>query len=175
MALQPPLRIGILGFEGATALDIVGPAEAFASARLSRQGGPPLPAYEVILIGLTRRAFPTESGITLQPGRTIADAPALDTLIIPGGSGLRNPKVGLPAADWIGRRAPQTRRIASICTGIYGLAATGLLDGHTVTTHWRFAADVAARFPKLRVDADPVFLRAGKFYTSAGVTAGIDL
>ncbi len=62
-----------------------------------------------------------------------------------------------------------------MCTGIYGLAASGLLKGRTVTTHWRFCADVAARFPELNVDSNVLYLRDGKFYTSAGVTAGIDL
>ena len=67
------------------------------------------------------------------------------------------------------------RRIASVCTGIYGLAPTGLLDGRRVTTHWRFAADVKARFPRLDVDPDAIYVRDGRFATSAGVTAGIDL
>src|SRR5204862_3503529 len=67
------------------------------------------------------------------------------------------------------------RRIASVCTGIYGLAQTGLLDGRHVTTHWRFTQDVAHRFPKLKMDGNALFRKDGKFYTSAGVTAGIDL
>jgi transcriptional regulator GlxA family with amidase domain len=67
------------------------------------------------------------------------------------------------------------RRIASVCTGVYGLAATGLLDGRQVTTHWRFTRDVARRFPNIKVNPDALFLKDGPFYTSAGVTAGIDL
>ncbi|HEY2139015.1 MAG TPA: helix-turn-helix domain-containing protein, partial [Chthoniobacterales bacterium] len=67
------------------------------------------------------------------------------------------------------------RRIASVCTGIYGLARTGLLDGRTVTTHWRFAADVARRFPALKMKSNALFIKEDKFYTAAGVTAGIDL
>jgi transcriptional regulator GlxA family with amidase domain len=83
--------------------------------------------------------------------------------------------VNAKISDWILTRAPQTRRIASICTGIYGLAPTGLLNGREVTTHWRFASDVARRFPKLRVDHKKLFVKDGPFYTSAGLTAGIDL
>jgi transcriptional regulator GlxA family with amidase domain len=78
-------------------------------------------------------------------------------------------------AGWMKQRAKTTRRIASVCTGIYGLAATGLLDGRRVTTHWRFAADVARRFPALRMNPNALFVKDAQFYTSAGVTAGIDL
>ena len=78
-------------------------------------------------------------------------------------------------AQWITSRAPSIRRIASVCTGAYGLAATGLLDGRRATTHWRFVKDFAERFPKLRVESDALYIRDGKFYTSAGISAGIDL
>ena len=99
----------------------------------------------------------------------------IDTLIVPGGSGLRKPGTNAKVANWLCRHARSIRRIASVCTGIYGLAPTGLLNGRHVTTHWRFIRDVANRFPKLHVDSDALFLKDGKFYTSAGVTAGIDL
>ena len=77
--------------------------------------------------------------------------------------------------DWLRAHAREVRRLASVCTGIYGLAAAGLLDGRRVTTHWRFARAVAERFPALRVEADAIFIRDGPYFTSAGVTAGIDL
>jgi transcriptional regulator GlxA family with amidase domain len=162
-------RIGILIFDGMTALDVVGPADAFASA------GSAAPAYEVVTIGLTRQRCVAESGLLVQPSHTIDDALALDTLLVPGGSGLRERRVNRRAANWIGERARHVRRIASVCTGIYGIAPTGLLDGRRVTTHWRFAEDVATRFPKLKVCANDLFIKDGAFYTSAGVTAGIDL
>jgi transcriptional regulator GlxA family with amidase domain len=170
-----PLRVGFLGYEQANALDLVGPAEAFASAFRDNGKGTIERCYEVSIIGLTRRTFATESGIVFQPTVTIESAPKLDTLIIPGGCGLRQPDINRKVADWMLARAKTTRRIASVCTGIYGLAATGLLDGRHVTTHWRFAADVAKRFPKLRMEPNALFLQDGSFYTSAGVTAGIDL
>src|ERR1700732_1316635 len=78
-------------------------------------------------------------------------------------------------AKWITSRAGSIRRIASVCTGIYGVAPTGLLNGRNVTTHWKYSADLAQRYPKLNVDASPLYIRDGKFYTSAGITAGIDL
>jgi transcriptional regulator GlxA family with amidase domain len=88
---------------------------------------------------------------------------------------MRTTPANLKLASWITRRVNDIRRIASVCTGIYGVAPTGLLDGRRVTTHWKYADDLAARFPGLKVDANPLYIRDGKFYTSAGVTAGIDL
>ena len=170
-----PKRIGILGYEGAEALDIVGPAEAFSAAWSDESGQPSHPFYKVIIIGPTSKPFAASAGIVFQPTSTMRSAPALDTLIVPGGKGLRVPEVAAQVSKWVQDRAAETRRIVSVCTGIYGLAPTGLLDGRRVTTHWRFARDVAERFPRLTVDPRPLFLKDGKFYTSAGVTAGIDL
>jgi transcriptional regulator GlxA family with amidase domain len=96
-------------------------------------------------------------------------------LIIPGGVGTRLGKAGETIAKWISNRASGIRRIASVCTGIYALAPTGLLDGREVTTHWRFAADVRQRFPKLKVNHNALFLRDGPFYTAGGITASVDL
>lgn len=170
-----PLRVGFLGYENANALDLVGPAEAFATAVRETGKGNLERCYEISIIGLTRRAFRAESGVVFQPTVTIENAPSLDTLIIPGGCGLRVPDINRKAADWISRKAKSTRRVASVCTGIYGLAATGLLDGRRVTTHWRWAVEVTKRFPKLKVEQNALFIKDGPFYTSAGVTAGIDL
>ena len=167
--------MGIIGFDELNALDLIGPAEAFATARNQEANRSSKDTYEVIVIGLSRRRFVAESGVVFHPHTTLQAAPKLDTIIIPGGRGLRRPDVNLTVANWIRKRAPQTRRIVSVCTGIYGLAASGLLDDRRVTTHWRFAADVARRFPQLRMEPNAIFLKDGKFYTSAGVTAGIDL
>jgi transcriptional regulator GlxA family with amidase domain len=113
--------------------------------------------------------------MVFKPQKTFKNAPPLDTLIIPGGIGLREPNVNRLVSAFVKAQAGQTRRIVSICTGIYGLAATGLLAGRKVTTHWRHAHDVAVRFPDLRVHDNAIFLKDGPFYTSAGATAGIDL
>jgi transcriptional regulator GlxA family with amidase domain len=170
-----PLRVGLIGFDGIEALDLVGPAETFATAVLEEGSREPRRCYEVLFLGLTGKPFVSESGIVFQPHQTLQNAPPLDTVVIPGGKGLRDGKTSSKVSAWIRSHAPRIRRIASVCTGIYGLAATGLLDGRAVTTHWRFARDVAQRFPKLNVDHDALFLKDGPFYTSAGVTAGIDL
>ena len=169
-----PRRIGILGFDQVNALDLAGPAEAFATAR-QPESGSRKNGYEVIVIGLCGRRFVSESGVVFHPNSTLKKAPRLDTILIPGGRGLREAALNAAVSNWLRKRAAQTRRIVSVCTGIYGLAPTGLLDGRRVTTHWRFAADVAKRFPRLRVEANAIFLKDDKFYTSAGVTAGIDL
>jgi transcriptional regulator GlxA family with amidase domain len=168
-------RIGFLGFDGITALDLVGPAEAFAAAVVEEDNGGPRRCYEVLTIGLTNKAFVAESGVIFQAHKTLQTAPALDTLIIPGGSGLRKPETTAKVSSWVKSRVGRIRRVATVCTGIYGLAPTGLLDGRRVTTHWRFARDVAHRFPKLKVEPNALFLKDGSFYTSAGITAGIDL
>jgi transcriptional regulator GlxA family with amidase domain len=170
-----PLRIGLIGYEQANALDLAGPTEAFASAFGDNGKERSERCYEIVIIGLTKRPFVTESGLVFVPATTLANAPKLDTLIVPGGAGLRRPEVNRKIVDWILQRSKSTRRIASVCTGIYGLAATGLLDRRSVTTHWRFAANVARQFPALKVKPNALFVKDGQFYTSAGVTAGIDL
>jgi transcriptional regulator GlxA family with amidase domain len=170
-----PLRVGLIGFEQANALDLAGPTEAFASAFRADGKGKRERCYEIVVIGLTKRPFVTESGLVFVPATTLEKAPKLDTIIVPGGAGLRWPEVNRKIVDWILERAKSTRRISSVCTGIYGLAATGLLDGRNVTTHWRFAADVARQFPALKMKPNALFVKDGQFYTSAGVTAGIDL
>ena len=170
-------RIGILGFEGVQALDLVGPSDAFASDALrnpeyAADGEPP---YEIVIIGLRSTRFASSSGVQFRARHVVPSNVRLDTLIVPGGGGLRKTGLADEAAAWISARASSIRRIASVCTGIYGLAPTGLLDGRAVTTHWSFAADVQRRFPKLRVDSDALYLKDGKFFTAAGVTAGVDL
>jgi transcriptional regulator GlxA family with amidase domain len=169
-------RIGVIGFDGVNAVDLVGPLEVFASAgradftRKDSKGH-----YELHVLGLTRAAFVTESGVRFVPDRPLSEAPPLDTIIVPGGWGLREPATTAAVSAWLDVHGPKARRIAAVCTGVYGLAPTGLLDGRRVTTHWRFAQDVAKRFPRLIIDGNAIFLRDGRYYTSGGVTAGIDL
>jgi transcriptional regulator GlxA family with amidase domain len=173
-------RIGLLGFDGIQALDLFGPVDVFASdvflgRTLNGEVQDHWPPYEIIVIGLNGRQFTTSSGVVVRADAVAGKKIQLDTLMIPGGSGLRRPGVAEKAAEWIKTMAPRTRRIASVCTGIYGLAPTGLLDNRRVTTHWTATRDIERRFPTLRVDANALFIRDGKFYTSAGVTAGVDL
>jgi transcriptional regulator GlxA family with amidase domain len=164
-------RIGFLIFDGITALDLIGPMDAFGTATNER--GEKL--YELVTLGLTLKEVVAESGLVLRPTETLAKCHDLDTFVIPGGRGLRDPAISSVISSWLTRRSNDIRRIASVCTGIYGVAPSGLLDGRSVTTHWRFAEDVQKRFPLLKVNAHCIFIRDEKFYTSAGITAGIDL
>jgi transcriptional regulator GlxA family with amidase domain len=168
-AMSTRRRIGFVVFDGITALDLVGPLEAFANASVSGS-----PAYELVTLGLSRRRCVAESGLRLVPDAALGAAPALDTLIVPGGAGLREPR-NAGIATWLETRARRIRRVASVCTGIYALASAGLLDGRRATTHWRFARDVAQRFPRVRLEPNALYVKDGRFYTSAGITAGIDL
>jgi transcriptional regulator GlxA family with amidase domain len=170
-----PKRIGFVGFDGVTASHLVSPADVFSTARLDSGYGNRLACYEICIIGLTLDPFRAESGVLFKPEQAVHTAPELDTIVLPGGKGLRRTEVSEQIADWILTRANQTRRIASIGTGVYGLAPTGLLDGREVTTHWLFASDVVRRFPKLRLDHKRPLVKDGSFYTSSSLTAAIDL
>src|SRR5262245_471154 len=140
-------RIGFFIFDGLTALDLVGPFDAFAVATelaSSRDNGC---AYDLVTVGLKSKAVVAESGMRFHPDTTILKAPALDTLIIPGGEGLRRADVGSKISDWLQRRASNTRRLVSICTGIYGLAYAGLLDDRRVRTNWLVASIITCELP----------------------------
>jgi transcriptional regulator GlxA family with amidase domain len=165
----------LLGFDGVTALDLIGPIDTFTAATIQEDENLRDCSYQTVIIGLTNKPFTSESGVVFKPRASLGKAPDLDTLMIPGGSGLRNAGTAARVSGWIQPRAKSIRRIASVCTGIYGLAPTGLLNGRRVTTHWRFARDVARRFPRLKMESNALFLKDGPFYTSAGITAGIDL
>jgi transcriptional regulator GlxA family with amidase domain len=167
-------HIAILAYDGLETLDVAGPADVFSSAN-DLLGRDPAP-YEVVVLGIRRGPIAAESGVKYFAERTLGDGGLFDTVIVPGGKALRlDPKTRTTIAAFVKAQAQTARRVASVCTGIYALADTGLLDGRTVTTHWRYASDVQRRWPKVRMNADALFLNDGKFYTSAGVTAGIDL
>jgi transcriptional regulator GlxA family with amidase domain len=173
--MTPTLRVGVLGFDGVNAIDLAGPVEVFTTAAdLEQAEGKPR-LYQVSILGVTGKTFVADSGLTFTANASLASAPALDTLIIPGGTGLRVPKTQDAVAAWLRGHGKNIRRICSVCTGIYGFAASGLLDGRRVTTHWRWAKKVAERFPALRVEPNAIFIQDGPYFTSAGVTAGIDL
>ena len=169
-------RIAILGYDGVTAINLIGPLEAFANASLLAEKGERLPCYEVVLIGCLGDEFTADSGVSFRGNFSASDELPIDTLVIPGGSSLRlDEHIRQRVASVILTKVDEVRRIASVCTGIYALAAAGLVNGRRVTTHWQYAKDVAAQFPKLKLEESALFLRDEKFYTAAGATAGIDL
>lgn len=168
-------HIVIVGYDDIMGLDLVGPMEAFGSAHaVSPQRGKEA-CYRVTVAALEAKSFRSEFGLAFTAEKTLSAVRDVDTLLIPGGRGLRETNDHQKLTAWLRKNAASVRRIASVCTGIYGLAPSGLLDGRRVATHWRFAADLAKRYPKLRVDSGSVYMKDGKFWTAAGVTAAIDL
>lgn len=169
-------KVGIVGFDGAMALDIVGPLEAFDNVRVDVPNQGHVKPYEVQILGLTGKPFVSSSNVMFKPHGSLQGAGVIDTLIIPGGPTLRNdPSTASRISTWIRNHASGIRRVASVCTGAYALAATGLLDGKRAATHWNHVVDLARRYPKVKVDPNAIYLGDGHIYTSAGVTAGIDL
>jgi transcriptional regulator GlxA family with amidase domain len=169
-------RIAILALEGCTSLDVVGPLEVFVGAREARvRGGERDPGYEAFVTGLTSSPVRADNGLTMVPELPLARLPPIDTLIIAGGRGARRAATMPAVVKAVQRAARNVRRVASVCTGAFVLAAAGLLDGKRATTHWAYCAELSATFPAVKVDADPIFVRDGRLWTSAGVTAGIDL
>jgi transcriptional regulator GlxA family with amidase domain len=149
--------------------------DAFAAAVVRGGNGDSFPGYELVTVGLRAQAMSAECGLLFQSQFTLRTAPTFDTLVIPGGAGIRDPKISGVIGGWIGGLRRRPRRVAAVCTGVFGLAASGLLKGRRVTTHWRYAKDLASRYPALQVDEEALFLKDGPFYSSAGITAGIDL
>jgi transcriptional regulator GlxA family with amidase domain len=169
-------RIVIVAFNQAQLLDIAGPVQVFASARdLAALRARPDP-YEIAVVSPEGGATATSSGLPVVTGplASLRGKP-VDTLIAVGGLGSRQAQHDAGLVRWIAAEARQTRRVCSVCTGAFLLGAAGLLDGRRVTTHWWAAEELQRRYPAAKVDPDPIFLRDGKVWTSAGVTAGIDL
>ena len=165
--------IGLLAYDDMQALDLVGPLDVFGAANAFGRGAP---TYRLCVIGLGTNVVRAENGLAVVPEHALEDVPPLDTLLIPGGAGARQSlSRDARLLAWLRERAPLTRRVVSVCTGVYVLAAAGLLEGRAVTTHWHFADDLARRHPRLRLEPDRLFVRDGRFATSGGLTAGMDL
>jgi transcriptional regulator GlxA family with amidase domain len=168
------IRIGIIGYDGVAAINVVGPLEAFSNAVQFTADSEWNP-YQVVIVGCGMDQFVTDTGLTFGSESTRPNDPPFDTIIVPGGRGMRDTQTANRIATWISSQAEKTRRIASVCTGIYALARTGLLNGRRVTIHWQNALDVATQFRTLQVEESAIVLNDGKYYTAAGATAGIDL
>lgn len=167
--------IEILAYPAVQLLDVAGPVQVFASANDTVAGAGGARPY------LLRVVAPGGDGVTASAGLALATAPltrpgeALDTLLVAGGEGAEAAAGNPVLVDWVRERAAHARRIASVCTGAFLLAAAGLLAGRRAATHWKYCSKLAQRFPAVRVEPDPIFVRDGPVWTSAGVTAGIDL
>nr|WP_057439107.1 helix-turn-helix domain-containing protein [uncultured Pseudomonas sp.] len=170
-----PKIIHVLAFANVQVLDVTGPLQVFASANdLARQQGLPLP-YAINVIAAQAEPVMTSAGLALVaeplPG---ADTPC-DTLVIAGGWGVYGAAEDRQLVEWVRQKARHSRRMTSVCTGAFLLAASGLLDGCRVATHWTRCEELARKYPRLQVEANPIFIQQGSLWTSAGVTAGIDL
>src|SRR5271155_3247573 len=160
-------RVVISGPAPVQILDVAGPLEVFANA----------PGYSVELAASNgSSSLATNRGISLSGAIPIQELSGpIDTLVISGGPGAESGVYDPAYLELIAATAQRSRRVASICTGAFPLAAAGLLDGKRAVTHWDFCDRLAREFPKVEVCPDPIFLRDGSTYTSAGITAGIDL
>ncbi len=164
-----PRRVAFLIFTDFQLLDAAGPIAAFEIAERYRPG-----SYESRVIAPRAGAVASTSGATMNavaPGRPAA----IDTLIIAGGEGTRAAAGDRRIVKFVSDCGLRSRRVASVCSGAYILAATGLLDGRPATTHWTRSQDFAQKFPRVNLNADRIFVKSGKFWSSAGITAGIDL
>ncbi|HJH22032.1 MAG TPA: DJ-1/PfpI family protein [Pseudomonas lactis] len=170
-----PKIIHVLAFENVQVLDVTGPLQVFASANdLARQRGLPLP-YAVNVIATQAGPVMTSAGLALLAEALPAIEQPCDTLVIAGGWGVYGVAEDPALVQWVRDKSRHTRRMASVCTGAFLLAASGLLDGCRVATHWTRCEELARKFPALTVEANPIFIQQGAMWTSAGVTAGIDL
>ncbi|MEX5236206.1 GlxA family transcriptional regulator [Kocuria arenosa] len=163
----------VIAYDGAELLDIACVTTPLALANMI--GGPRDP-YRVQVLSLHAAPIRCETGLTLQADGALEHVLGpVDTLIVTGGLGHQRAADAEPLLRQVRRLAATSRRVASVCTGASVLAAAGLLDGRRATTHWRFAADLARRYPRVEVDPDPIFIRDGRIATAAGVTSALDL
>jgi transcriptional regulator GlxA family with amidase domain len=172
-------RIGVLIYPGCDVLDVCGPCEAFhwADVWLPRFGRTGEPGYQCHIIAATPGLVRTISGIEVAATHSYCDiGDGLDTLIVAGGVISGEQACKDPAlVEWVRSTAPRVRRVASVCTGAFILAAAGLLNHRRVTTHWMFSDVLATEYPSIQVDSSLLFARDGNIYSSGGITAGIDL
>lgn len=171
-------RIGFLVYPDCQSLDLSGPFEAFhwADLILGVLGRAKAPTYQSLIIAEATGPVRTMSGLEIVATHSYREiVGGLDTLVVAGGTGCEDASQDCELVEWVRSLAPKTRRIVSICSGAFILAAAGLLDRRRATTHWIYAERLAKAYPSIDVDASLIFVRDGNIYTSGGITAGIDL
>ncbi|HYK68470.1 MAG TPA: DJ-1/PfpI family protein [Streptosporangiaceae bacterium] len=166
-----PRRTVFVIFDGFQSLDLAGPYEVFQQAS-ELTGG-----YRCEVVAPVAGAVATGSGLPVHAGAGVAEAdPAgVDTLVVAGGGGVDAARHDAALVGWIAAAGADARRVTSVCSGVFLLAAAGLVSGRRVTTHWAREGQLRSEHPDVQVDCDPIFIRDGRVWTSAGVTAGIDL
>jgi len=164
--------IAVVALPGVQLLDVSGPLDVFAQANV--EAGKKF--YAMKVVASQRGPIHSSSGVRLLPDLVAGEsAERIDTLLVAGAPNAAEIALSHHALQWLRATAARSRRYGSICTGAFVLAATGLLDGKRVTTHWAAVEDLARAFPSLRIDEDALYVRDGKLRTAAGVTAGLDL
>jgi transcriptional regulator GlxA family with amidase domain len=169
MMTRNPRRVGVLVFDGVKLLDVAGPSEVFGEANADGK------RYAVTLCSPDGADVTTSNGVRLAVDAPAGGAGPVDTLLVPGSDGfpVKPPRAEILTA--LSTLAPGARRVASVCTGAFVLAEAGLLNGRRAATHWRYAETLARRYPAISVEPDAIFVQDGRVFSSAGVTAGIDL
>ena len=174
----PPIasrRIEVLAFPDVQMLDVAGPIQVFTAANERAISPHARLPYETRVIALEGAEIRATSGLTFATEPLPDPAEPLDTLIVAGGQGVMQAAGDASLVEWLKRRASAARRTASVCTGAFLLAATGLLDRRRAVTHWEYCDELSRRHPAVTVEPDPIFVHDGPVWSSAGVTAGIDL
>jgi transcriptional regulator GlxA family with amidase domain len=166
----PTRRAVMFVYDGVQVLDVAGAAQALTTA--NEEGA--TPQYDLRICALAEGAVTTASRFAIV-AESLPRSGAVDTVFIPGGPGVHRLRLSKDAISTLLRICRRARRVCAICTGAFALAETGLLDNRTVVTHWRSCSRFAREFPKINVDPEPIFIRDGAIWTTAGVTAGIDL
>lgn len=172
-AALPAIDVVLVAFDGAEAIDVAGPASVFAKAEHLRPG-----TYRLHTASPTGGTVRTNAGLTLAGFLRLDELPSrIDTIIVAGGeeAGVRAAIADHELGAWLSRVAPCVRRLASVCSGAFALAAAGLLDGRRATTHWRACDQLQTMRPQAQVQRGLVYVRDGPVWTSAGVTTGIEL
>jgi len=169
-------QVGILIFESVEVLDFCGPFEVFSVSRLNEdKRRDELSPFKTFLIAETHAPVVTTGGMKVLPDYDLDDCPTLDVLVIPGGWGTRKEMVNDRLLRWIAARSAQVETLTSVCTGALLLGKAGLLEGKRATTHWRSLDWMQELFPNTTVERQLHFVEDGNLFTSAGISAGIDM
>ena len=169
-------RVGIVIYEEVEVLDFCGPFEVFSVARVdeAKRRDEPSP-FLPLLVAESKGAVTATGGMQVLPHHSLTDCPPLDILLVPGGWGFRHHMNNAGLQDWLRERAAQADTLTAVCTGAMLVGSAGLLNGLTATTHWRFLDGMRDTFPEVTVKYDKHFVQDGRVYTSAGISAGIDM
>lgn len=167
--------IEVLAFPDVQLLDVTGPLQVFATANEQAVQAGGAPPYLLRVVAKGTLQVTASAGLQIATEKLPRSGAAVDTVIIAGGPGVDRAAADRELCAWVRQRTARARRAASVCTGAFLLGASGVLDGRRAVTHWSYCDELARRHPTIRVESDPIFVRDGEVWTSAGVTAGIDL